>query len=221
MNFLPDVILIGQFPLAVGALTSLLGGFLAFMASGWAARRQGLDSEAAQDGVLNLLIGGVLGAKALYVALDLPGHLANPITLILFPYGPLALPAGAAGGIALLVWGFRRRADRLQLLDAAALPLLLGLTISAAGWKGPGAWASLPALMLAAALIAWAGRRWEGAPPGHRTALTVVSAALALAAADTARPAPASPGGVTSLQLAMAAAATAAWLWTRFGRHSA
>lgn len=221
MSFLPDVILLGQFPIAVGALTSLLGGFLAYLASGWSARRTGSDPEAAQDLVLNLLIGGVLGAKLLYVALDLPGHLANPVTLILFPYGPLALPAGAAGGLALVVWGLRSRTDRLRLLDAVALPILLGLTVSAAGWKGPGAWASLPALGLAALLVAWAERRWKDAPEGHRAALAVAVAALAIAAADTARPAPDAPGGVTTIQLAMAAAATLSWLWTRYGRRSA
>lgn len=221
MNFLPDVILLGQFPIAVGALTSLLGGFLAFLASGWSARRAGLDPEAAQDLILNLLIGGVLGAKLLYVFLDLPGHLANPVTLILFPYGPLTLPAGAVGGLALLAWGLRNRADRFRLLDAAALPVLLGLTVSAAGWKGPGAWASLPALALASLLFGWAERRWRDSPDGERAALAVAAAALAIAAADTARPAPDAPGGVTTIQLAMAAAATLAWLWTRYGRRSA
>lgn len=217
MEFLPDVIMLGQFPLAVGALTGLLGGWAAYLCAGWSARRAGGDSEAAQDLILNLLIGGILAAKLLYVLLDLRGVIANPATLLLFPYGPLAVPAGLAGGIGLAAWNLRKRADWAAILDLAAAPAALGLTLAALGWKGPGSWAYAPALAVAAAL-AWLRLLRRPAAMGgvgSQTAWTVVLSALALATADLAHPAAGLVAGVTGLQLGAAIAASLAWVWSR------
>lgn len=205
MPFFPDVVMLGQFPLAVGALTGLLGGVLAYLLAGWLARRGGASPDGAQDLVLNLLVGGVLAAKLVYVALDPGGYLSNPLTLILFPYGPLALPAGAVGATAAGAWTLWRRADRLSILDQVTPALAVGLALAAAGLKGPGAWAFFP-LLGAAALGSLATRR---------AAPTVVMVAAALALADLARPAAGTFGGVSGLQVAAVLTGTAAWLWTR------
>lgn len=206
MPFLPDVIMLGQIPLAMVALTGLLGGLLAYWLTGWVARRAGADAEqvsAAQDIVPNLVVGGILGAKLVYVALDLPGHLANPGLLILFPYGPLALPAGLVGGLAAVALGLRRRPeDWLRLLDFAAAPLAAGLAIALAGWKAPGSWAFAPLVAFAAVT----GLVWG---PGF--ARTVVLVAGALTLADQARPG----GATTPLQVAAAVIGTGAWVWLR------
>lgn len=210
MSFLPDVIMLGQFPLATVALTGLAGGLVAYLLAGWAARRQGAAPGGAQDVVLNLLVGSLLGAKLIYVILDLPGYLANPVTLILFPYGPLALPAGAVGGaagVALGLWR-RPRPDRVAALDAAAVPLLLGLAVALLGWKEPGSWSFAPLMALAGGLAWWTG-------PGRRLGGAVVLGACALVVADVTRPVAGLGGGVTLLQIIAALVGTGAWLWTR------
>lgn len=218
MNWLPDVVMLGQFPLAISALTALAGGLTAYLLAGWSARRTGLDPGAPQDLVLDLVVGGLLGAKLVYVLLDLPGYLANPLTLVIFPYGPLALPAGAAGAAAAAAWGLRRRRnDTSAILDAAAAPLLAGAALAAAGWKGPGAWAYAPLLGLAAA-AAFGGRLAPSARrPGTAAARTLTLAACAAVLADLARPAAPGglPGGVSLYQAAAALLGTGAWLWTR------
>lgn|GEM_PF-6087132 len=198
MPFLPDVVMLGQLPLTVMALTGLAGGAIAYVLT---------RGSAAADLLLDLILGGVLGAKLIYVLMDLPGHIANPAMLILFPYGPLALPGAVVGAAALAGWSLRKRADRLTLLDQTAVPLALGLAIAVAGWKAPGSWAFAPALG-AAALGAWLAPR-QTAVPGARSAQTVVILCFALVLADLARPG----SSISGLQVAAASAGTLAWLW--------
>jgi hypothetical protein len=200
MPFLPDVVMLGQFPLAVGALTGLLGGFAAYWLSGYAARHAGTDVEVAKDLVFNLLIGGFLGA--------------NPVALLLFPYGPLAVPAGIVGGLTAAVWTLRHHPDRTSIIDAVALPLVLGLGIALVGWKEPGSWALAPGL-IAAALVTHLSAPKASMQRGGRAAHTIVLAGLAIVLADLARPVSGLGGGVTPLQLVAAIAATAAWFWLR------
>ncbi len=214
MPFLPDVLLLGQFPLAVGALTGLVGGFFAFWLAGLAAQRAGTDVEAAKDLVFNLLAGGFLGAKLFYLAMDPAGHIVNPVSLVLFPYGPLAMPAGIAGGVIAAAWGLRRHPDRIGIVDTVAIPLVLGLSVALLGWKQPGSWAMAPSLV-AAAVLAWVTVPKPSLRGGGQTAHTAVLAGLAVVLADLARPVSGLGGGVTTLQLGAAIMATAAWFWMR------
>ena len=211
MSFLPDVIMLGPVPLAAVAMTGLVGGLLAYVLTGRSARRAGAtpdEAGAAQDIVPNLFVGGVLTAKLVYVLMDPGAYLASPGLLIVFPYGPLALPVGLAGGVAAVAWGLRRRKDRRRLLDYAAGPLATGLAAALLGWRAPGAWAFSPLVAAAAGVSLWVG---TGGVPGSGAARTTVLVAGALTLADLARPA----GTTTTLQVAAAVLGTAAWLWAQ------
>ncbi|HYF81011.1 MAG TPA: prolipoprotein diacylglyceryl transferase family protein [Symbiobacteriaceae bacterium] len=211
MSFLPDVIMLGPVPLAAVALTGLVGGLLAYMLTGRSARRAGAgpdEAGAAQDIVPNLFVGGVLSAKLVYVLMDPGAYLASPGLLIVFPYGPLALPVGLAGGLAAVAWGLRRRKDWRRLLDYAAGPLATGLAAALLGWRAPGAWAFSPLVAAAAGASMWVG---TGGVPGSGAARTTVLVAGAITLADLARPA----GSTTTLQVAAAVLGTAAWLWAQ------
>jgi hypothetical protein len=214
MPFLPDAVLLGQFPLAIIALSGLLGGVVAYWLASYTAKRAGTDVEAAKDIVLNLLIGGVLGAKLLYLVLDPVGHFANPVLLLLFPYGPLTLPAGIVGGLAAVAWSLRHHPDRTGIIDAVAIPLAVGLGIALMGWKEPGSWAVAPSL-IAAALVATVTAPKAPTRGGMQAAHTLVLAGLAVVFADLARPVGGLGGGITSLQWGAAITATGAWLWIR------
>lgn len=207
MPFLPDVLMLGQFPLTTTAVTGLAGGLLAYLLAGWLARRDGAVPDPAADVVANALIGAILGAKLLYVAIDLPSYLANPAALVVFPFGPLALPGGVAGAVASVAWGLRRQAGWRGVLDQSAGPLALGLAVALAGWHAPGSWAFAPAVAVAA-LIAMALSLSRPAP-GTRAAQSAILLSAALVLADLARPG----GNMSGLQLASAVAGTAAWLW--------
>lgn len=213
MSLLPDVIMLGPVPLAAVALTGLVGGLLAYWLTGRVARRAGAAPDkagAAQDIVPNLFVGGVLTAKLVYVLMDPGAYLASPGLLIVFPYGPLALPVGLAGGVAAVAWGLRRRKDWQRLLDYAAGPLAVGLAAALLGWRAPGAWAFSPLVAVAAGVSMWT-EAGAAAPPGSSAARTAVLVAGAIVLADQARPA----GTTTTLQVAAAILGTAAWLWAR------
>lgn len=214
VGLLPDVLMVGPAAISTSALTALIGGLAAYLVAGWpAARDSTAASEAAKGVILDVAIGAVLGAKLVYFLLDPAGHLANPRLLLSPPYGPMALPAGVAGGLAGLLWRLWRLTDRAALLDQVAPAMAVGLAVAALGAQGPGAWAWAPALAAAAAAALVLPAR--ASAPGQRAAASVVLVALALVLADLARPAGGLPGGVSTLQLTAAAAGTGAWLWSR------
>jgi hypothetical protein len=211
MHFLPEVIQLGQIPLAVGVLTGLLGALLAYWLAGRLGKPLGVTG-AAQDLVLNLAIGGFLGAKLVYILLDPMAYLKHPLNLLLFPYGPLALPAAILGGLAGAAWGLRRQQGALAVLDAAVPALILGLAAASLGWKGPGHQAFFPLLLLAGAgalILVRISLR-----PGQRAAAAAVMAACALVIADLFRPG-IWPSGISPLQWATATAGTLAFLGYR------
>ncbi|MFZ5827552.1 MAG: prolipoprotein diacylglyceryl transferase family protein [Bacillota bacterium] len=208
--YLPEVLAVGPAVLPTRALFWLLGAVVTYLLAGAWARRAGLETGTAQDLVLNLAIGGVLGAKLIYVALDPAAYLGSPSLLLAFPYGALALPGAAGGAVAAAAWGLRKEPDRLRLLDQVVPALVLGAAVGAAGSAEPGAWALAPLLLAAGLTAAWL-RRAAGAS-GHAAAAAVAVAALALVLADLARPATAA-GGVSGLQIAAALIGTAAWYW--------
>lgn len=209
MPWVPDVIMLGQFPLAMVAVLSLLGGTLAYWLSGWLARREGHSSEAVHDVVVNLIVGGVISAKLVYVVLDPAGYWQNPLALLIFPYGRLGVLAGLLGGAVVVAWTLRRNPDRLTVLDLASAPLVLAAAVGSAGWHSPGSWAFAPALLMAGAGALAFSLLGRAPAPGHRAAQSLIVVAFALAVADLARPG----GATTNLQWAAALAGTAAWLW--------
>lgn len=209
---LPGVIPVGPASLPTGALFWLAGGLVAYLLAGNRARRAGLAAEGVQDLVVNLGIGLVLGAKLIYVLTDLPSYIANPRLLLIFPYGSLALPGAALGGLALAGWGLRRLPHRWAALDAGLPALLVGAAVGIAGSAGPSSGLMMLLLLVAGVATAWLAPRPQA--PGQIAVTAALTAAAAVVVADLARPA-AALGGVTGLQLAAALLGTVAWYWQR------
>jgi thiol-disulfide isomerase/thioredoxin len=205
-----DVLSLGPAVVPTRALFWLAGAALAYLLAGLWAEQAGLERNSAQDLVLNVCLGGVLGAKLLYVVLDPAAYVESPALLITFPYGDLALTGALAGGLALAAWGLRRQANRLALIDQALPALVLGGALGAAGSDAPGAWA-LTLLLLAAGLAGIWLRR-HGGRPGHGAAALLVLTALAITLADLAHPA-GSAGDITGVQWGASLLGTAAWYW--------
>lgn len=220
MNFLPDVLLLGNFPIDIRTLTGVVGIAVAFVLAGWrgwshlvggSAADPSVASRAA-DLVLNLAIGGILGAKLIYVLSEPAAYVANPALLLLFPFGSLGLAGAALGVTAALTLGLWRESDRLAVVDHAALPLSFGAVVAMMGNKAPGGLAFL-GLVTAAAIGALFAARFAKTP-GHRAANTLLLVSAALVLADLFRPAPGAVAGITGLQVTAAVVGTAAWVWT-------
>lgn len=122
----PVLFEVGAFPFGSYALMALLGLTAACALSAWLAGRDGLDRMAWIELVLWTFIVGITVSKAFGAALDFDGA---------DPWGSLRRSlrfggtyyAGFLGGVAFLIWSFRRRGIHpLHGLDLLAPALALG-----------------------------------------------------------------------------------------------
>lgn len=110
-------------------------GFLAAMAWTWLeVRKAGLDEELIPDFALLGLLGGLVGARLMYVALNLDFFLDHPERIVMFWKGGMVFSGGAILGAALPIWLARRKgAPVLKWLDCVAPAAGLGQAIGRIG----------------------------------------------------------------------------------------
>ncbi|MBI5502444.1 MAG: prolipoprotein diacylglyceryl transferase [Deltaproteobacteria bacterium] len=109
---------------------SLLAGW--FLTHHW-ARKDGLPRETVADTFVVTALGGLVGARLLYVAIDYE-EFRNPLHLIRLNHGGLMAWGGLLCG-ALAAWIFLRRKKvcALPWFDAAAPSMLLGMALLGLG----------------------------------------------------------------------------------------
>lgn len=124
-------------PIAVRSYgTLLMLGFIAgILLTSRQARRVGLGAELAVDLGLWALVGGIAGARAVFVALNWSDFAAHPVeACYLWQQGGLSFHGGLLGGVvAALALARRRRVSFWLLADAAAPGLALGYGITRFG----------------------------------------------------------------------------------------
>jgi phosphatidylglycerol:prolipoprotein diacylglycerol transferase len=105
------------------ALAFLAGWLLAR----WYLPRRGVGREAALDLVLAAAIGGLVGARALYVATNWPVFAANPLWIPQFQRGGMVFYGGLIGGAAAVTaYVLAKRLSVPAVADAAAMAVPLG-----------------------------------------------------------------------------------------------
>jgi len=131
----PILFKIGNFPVGTYGLILTVAFFLALALATRLGRRDGVPGEALSDLAISLLLGGILGAKALMLAVDLANGASW--SQVLDP-GYLraggAIHGGVIGGVAVFFW----RVKKLKLplpatLDALTPGLALGQAIGRLG----------------------------------------------------------------------------------------
>lgn len=111
---------------------------LAVVAATCVALREGKRKGILPDDVYSVvtwaLVGGLLGARLFHVIDQLDYYVANPVQLVQFQQGGLAIWGGlAGGGLAVLVGARRRRVPFGLLADVATPALLVAQIIGRAG----------------------------------------------------------------------------------------
>jgi phosphatidylglycerol---prolipoprotein diacylglyceryl transferase len=119
----PELFRIGDF-----AITSFgLMMFLAFVTAAWVTgaqlRRYGLPKELAWDMLAWVAVGGILGAKVYYLALNLDALLADPVDQLL-SRGGLVWYGGLIGGVTAYYLQIRARKLPLATMYDATAPAL-------------------------------------------------------------------------------------------------
>lgn len=216
MPVLPDAIAVGPVVAPLRLLTLLAASLLAYHLAARRAVASGLDAAWADRLLFRVLAGAWLGAKAAEVVRSPTSFLASPRLLVSPPVGMAAL-AGAVAGAALLALPVLRgrRAQLPALLDAAAVPALLGCAVAGLG-VGDGRALPLAGAFALAALVLWRLER-QAAFPGHRFLGALVLGALAFVFGDLFRPAVGGYGGVSAEQAVALAAGAGAYAAARRG----
>ncbi len=114
--------------IAIGALTGLY-----FLTT--EAKRQGLNHEALMEIAVYSVIGGILGARIVYILVYDPSYyLANPMKVFAISEGGLSIHGGILGGVLVGLWLLRRRGIPIwQTLDIVAPAIILAQGISRIG----------------------------------------------------------------------------------------
>jgi phosphatidylglycerol:prolipoprotein diacylglycerol transferase len=167
-------------PLAVYSYGLMLAGaFLAcWVLARWYLARCGVDGGTATDLLLAAAIGGIVGARALYVATNWEQFAGNLLWIPMLQRGGMVFYGGLAGGaLAVLAYTLWRRLPLAVVADGAALAVPLGSAIGRLGCFLNGCCAGVPT-------TAWYGITFPGGtgPVIPTQLLDAVSNGLILAA---------------------------------------
>ncbi len=118
----------------------MLGAVAAALLAEREARRRGQNSEIVWDGLIWVLIGGILGARIWHILTPPPSmveagfttryYLTHPLDMLAIWHGGLGIPGAVIGGVlALYLFSRRRNLEFILWLDIAAPALALGQAI--------------------------------------------------------------------------------------------
>ncbi|MHB1125835.1 MAG: prolipoprotein diacylglyceryl transferase [Bacillota bacterium] len=116
-------------------LTIALGVLVALFLAHREARRKGLDPDRILDFALYALIGGIIGARLLYILLYNPAfYLQNPMKVFAIQQGGLSIHGALLGGLLATLWFVRKhKISFWRLADTVAPSLALGQAIGRVG----------------------------------------------------------------------------------------
>jgi phosphatidylglycerol---prolipoprotein diacylglyceryl transferase len=135
---MPEGFFIGPIPIRFYGLILMAGAVIAAFLAEREARRRGYSGELVWDGLVWVLIGGIIGARLWHVftptttsSITTADYLANPLDIILkIRDGGLGIPGAVIGGVLMLyIFTRRRKVSFATWADIAAPALALGQAI--------------------------------------------------------------------------------------------
>ena len=135
---------IGPLPIRFYGIIIMLGVLAAAWLASREAKRRGLDPELVLDGLIWVVIAGVIGARLWHIFTPTPTdvaaglttqyYLTHPLAAINIRSGGLGVPGAVIGGaIAIILYARRRNLDILVWLDVAAPGVALAQAIGRFG----------------------------------------------------------------------------------------
>ena len=137
---MPNGFSIGPLTIRFYGVIIMLGVLAAAWLASKEAKRRGLDSDLVWDGLIWVIIAGVIGARLWHVLTPTPTDMAgglttkyyftHPLDMLAIWKGGLGVPGAVIGGaIALIIFARKKSLDVLVWLDIAAPPLALAQAI--------------------------------------------------------------------------------------------
>ena len=98
------------------------------------AKRQGFNPDKITDLSFVLMVGGIIGARLVYVLLNIGNYINNPASLFSLHKGGLSFHGAAFAGIAIVyVFAKKNRVSFMKIADLFAPALILGYAIGRLG----------------------------------------------------------------------------------------
>jgi len=131
----PEIFEIGGLEITWHGLFTALGVVVGVVMAGFLARRAGIDEDTIYNMALFLVVGGIIGARALYVLEHLGRFQDDPAEIFAIQTGGIsiygALIGGTLGAVAYAAW---RRLPRWgTMADVAAIGAILGMAVGRVG----------------------------------------------------------------------------------------
>jgi phosphatidylglycerol:prolipoprotein diacylglycerol transferase len=126
---------IGPFTVYLLGLMIGIGSLVGLLLLLREAKRRGLNQELLMNGVMYSLLGGIIGARIVYVVVYNPSYyLANPLEILFIFKGGLSIHGGLLGGLLVGVLYLKRhKMPMWQTLDIAAPSIILAQGIGRIG----------------------------------------------------------------------------------------
>ena len=122
------------FPVHLFGVMLALGIMAALHVTLREAKRQNLNEDKIFELAMVLMVGGVLGARILYVLLNIGIYLQNPASVFSIHKGGLAFHGGVLAGAAIVVYYAKsNQISFLRLADLLSPALVLGYAIGRLG----------------------------------------------------------------------------------------
>lgn len=130
----PVIFKIGTFEVRSYGVMLIIG----FLVGIWMVRRRaarfGLEDRDIADSSLMTLFSGIIGARLMFILLELPYYWRNPGELLSWRFQGLTSFGGLIGGLLYLWWFCKRRGRSLvAMLDAFSAPMLIASAIGRIG----------------------------------------------------------------------------------------
>lgn len=130
----PNIARIGPFLITWHGVFAVLGILGAARLGLWLGEKDGIDSRRATDGVVWMVVVGLIGARLLYVWENWQLFSSNPLRMFALTEGGISQWGGLFGAmLGAYIWAFRSKTSIRKLFDAGGPAAMIGLAIGRIG----------------------------------------------------------------------------------------